>query len=62
MEQLKRHFEQIVKSHKKKIIKFREQMFRKQEKNVIKRITGNTAFTKQRLEVLNKELTDLKKN
>ena len=61
MEQIERLFEQMVKSHKKEIIKFQEQMFRKQEKNVIKRITGNTAFTKQRLEVLNKEVTDLKK-
>ena len=38
-----------------------KQDFRKQEENVIKQIPGNTAFTKQCLEVLNKKVTDLKK-
>ena len=41
MEQIKKLFKEMLKSHKEKIIKFNEEMFRKHEASLMNLISGN---------------------
>ena len=60
IEDIRKIFQDMFNQHQEAITKKQEKMFRSHENSIMQLISGNTTLTNQRLEVLSKEIADLK--
>ena len=60
IEDIRKIFQDMFNQHQEAIKKKQEKMFRSHENSIMQLISGNTTLTNQRLEVLSKEIADLK--